>query len=73
MFSVFVPSGLGVREGVLIIMLAPIVSVQAAIVISLSSRLWFTATELTGVGVSWIFMRGVIPRKTELDTLAGTS
>lgn len=73
MFSVFVPSGLGVREGVLILMLAPIVSVEAAIVISFASRLWFTATELTGVGASWIFMRGVIPRKSELDTLAGTS
>jgi hypothetical protein len=50
-------------------MLAPIVSVEAAIVISLASRLWFTATELTGVGASWIFMREVIPPKTELDTL----
>jgi uncharacterized membrane protein YbhN (UPF0104 family) len=69
MLSVFVPSGLGVREGVLIVMLAPIVSVEAAIVISLASRLWFTATELTGVGASWIFMREVIPPKTELDTL----
>lgn len=73
MFSVFVPSGLGVREGVLILMLAPIVSVEAAIVISFASRLWFTATELTGVGASWIFMRGVMPRKSELDSLAGTS
>jgi hypothetical protein len=73
MFSVFVPSGLGVREGVLILMLAPIVSVEAAIVISFASRLWFTATELTGVGASWIFMRGLVPRKSELDTLAGTS
>ena len=73
MFSVFVPSGLGVREGVLILMLAPIVSVEAAIVISFASRLWFTATELTGVGASWIFMRGHVPRKSELDTLAGTS
>lgn len=73
MFSVFVPSGLGVREGVLILMLAPIVSVEAAIVISFASRLWYTATELTGVGASWIFMRGVIPQKSELDTLVGTS
>ena len=73
MFSVFVPSGLGVREGVLILMLAPIVSVEAAIVISFASRLWFTATELTGIGASWIFMRGLVPRKSELDTLAGTS
>jgi len=73
MFSVFVPSGLGVREGVLIVMLTPIVSVEAAIVISFASRLWFTATELTGIGASWIFMRGLVPRKSELDTLAGTS
>jgi hypothetical protein len=73
MFSVFVPSGLGVREGVLILMLAPIVSVEAAIVISFASRLWFTATELTGIAASWMFMRGLVPRKSELDTLAGTS
>ena len=72
MFSVFVPSGLGVREGVLILMLAPIVTVEAAIVISFASRLWFTATELTGVGASWIFMRRLVPRKSELDTLAST-
>ncbi|MGH8543084.1 MAG: lysylphosphatidylglycerol synthase domain-containing protein [Gammaproteobacteria bacterium] len=73
MFGVFVPSGLGVREGVLIFMLAPVVSVEAAIVVSFASRLWFTATELTGVGASWIFMRGLLPPKTELDTFAATS
>jgi hypothetical protein len=73
MLGVFVPSGLGVREGVLIFMLAPVLSVEAAIVISFASRLWFTATELTGIGASWIFMRGLISRQTELNTLADTS
>jgi uncharacterized membrane protein YbhN (UPF0104 family) len=52
MLSVFVPSGLGVREGILIFMLSQIMPVEVAIIISVSARLWFTATELVSIGVA---------------------
>lgn len=39
MLSVFVPSGLGVREGILIFMLSQIMPVEVAIIISVSAPL----------------------------------
>jgi uncharacterized membrane protein YbhN (UPF0104 family) len=50
MFSVFVPSGLGVREGILIFMLSQVIPLEAAIVVSVAARLWFTAVELLAIG-----------------------
>lgn len=50
MFSIFVPSGLGVREGVLIIMLSQVMPAEVAITASLGARLWFTLAELIAIG-----------------------
>ncbi|MEX2588152.1 MAG: lysylphosphatidylglycerol synthase domain-containing protein [Actinomycetota bacterium] len=50
MFSVFVPSGLGVREGVLIVMLSQVMPTEIAITASLGARLWFTLAELIAIG-----------------------
>jgi hypothetical protein len=45
-FAFFLPAGLGAREAVMIALLSQIVPSAAAIVISVSSRVWFTAAEL---------------------------
>jgi len=42
----FAPAGIGVREGLMGVLLADIMPAPAALVISLASRLWFTAVEL---------------------------
>lgn len=44
--AVFAPAGIGVREGLMGVLLADVMPAPAALVVSLASRLWFTAVEL---------------------------
>lgn len=44
--AVFAPAGIGVREGLMGVLLADVMPAPAALVVSLASRLWFTAIEL---------------------------
>jgi glycosyltransferase 2 family protein len=46
MISIFSPAGIGVRESLLILLLSYIFEIEIAIVIALTSRLWFTFGEL---------------------------
>ena len=46
MLAVFVPSGLGVREGILSFFLAQVMSTPLALVAALVARVWFTLVEL---------------------------
>jgi len=55
--AVFAPAGLGVREGVLLLGLQPIVGPGAAIVITGACRIWQTALELLMAGVGWWALR----------------
>ena len=55
--AVFAPAGLGVREGVLIMGLAPLVGPGSAIVISGACRVWQTLIELVMTGLAWIGLR----------------
>jgi hypothetical protein len=48
----FAPYGLGVREGLLTVLLSQYVPTPVAILISLASRLWLTANELLGLLIS---------------------
>lgn len=67
MFSVFVPSGLGVREGILMFMLSQVMPLETAIVISVAARLWFTAVELLGIGVVRVVTRFPIAWSARAD------
>ncbi|MFW6116211.1 MAG: lysylphosphatidylglycerol synthase domain-containing protein [bacterium] len=49
---IFVPYGLGVREGLLVILLRPFVPDEVAALMSLSSRVWTIFGELIGAGVA---------------------
>ena len=64
MLSVFVPSGLGVREGILIFMLSRVMPLEAAIVVSIAARLWFTAVELAAIGMTRVVTRSPISWST---------
>ncbi len=59
--AVFAPAGVGVREGVLMALLPQMIGTEAAIVVGLGSRLWFTAAELAcaGLGIA-ILGRGAL-------------
>lgn len=57
LLAIFVPGGLGVREGVLALFLAGLVGSGVAAALSFGQRLWFTAIELTFVAISVIFLR----------------
>jgi uncharacterized membrane protein YbhN (UPF0104 family) len=48
--SLLTPSGLGVREGVMVLLLAPILPAPVAAVVAIVARLWMVAGELLGVG-----------------------
>lgn len=57
LLAIFVPGGLGVREGILAVFLTSIVGPGVAVALSFGQRLWFTAVELTFVLISAIFLR----------------
>ncbi len=52
--TIAVPSGLGVREGMLSLLLSNYMPAAVAIIISLGSRVWITAVEL--LGITSVFM-----------------
>jgi uncharacterized membrane protein YbhN (UPF0104 family) len=54
MLAIVVPSGLGVREGLLVVFLSTLMPVPVAILVSLIARVWFTAVELAAAGVSYL-------------------
>ncbi|MGB3340963.1 MAG: lysylphosphatidylglycerol synthase domain-containing protein [bacterium] len=61
----FAPSGLGVREGVLTLMLSTIMPTPLAIAISFVSRVWITVFEVV------VFFIGLLIRRKEKEDNAG--
>lgn len=55
--SLLTPSGLGVREGVMVLLLAAIVPVPVAAVIAIVARIWMVVGELLGAGGIVLFER----------------
>lgn len=52
--AIFSPSGIGVREGILLMGLMVVMPEEYAMIIALVSRLWMTVSELVLVGVAFI-------------------
>jgi glycosyltransferase 2 family protein len=52
--SLLTPAGLGVREGVLVVALSPVLPAGPALVVALVSRLWMMAVELAGAAVAHV-------------------
>jgi uncharacterized membrane protein YbhN (UPF0104 family) len=55
--SLITPSGLGVREGALYLLLAPLVGGGVVTVAAIAMRLWVTLGELLAAGASLLFLR----------------
>jgi len=54
LIAVFAPSGLGVREGVLVYLLSFIMATPVAVIISILTRLWMTLIEIGLIGVIYL-------------------
>ena len=52
LIAIFVPGGLGVREGILATLMGNFFLLPVATAIALASRLWFTLAEIVCVGVA---------------------
>ena len=52
--AIFAPSGLGVREGILVLGLSFIIPKEYAVIISIVSRLWMTVSELSVIGLGFV-------------------
>jgi glycosyltransferase 2 family protein len=55
--ALLTPAGLGVREGVLVVALAPVLPAGPALVVALVSRVWMMLAELAGAGVAHLVAR----------------
>lgn len=66
--SLLTPAGLGVREGVLVVALAPLLPAGPALVVALVSRLWMMLFELLGVGVAWLAERALAGQRRSPST-----
>jgi glycosyltransferase 2 family protein len=68
--ALFAPAGIGVREGVLLVALRPLVGEGPAIVVAGLARLWQTALELVLAAVGWWLLRPSVPSDSkELESL----
>lgn len=59
--SMLTPSGLGVREGVLVLLLEPLLPAPLPVVIALAARIWMTLGELGAAGVVALSLRHTRP------------
>jgi glycosyltransferase 2 family protein len=57
LFAIFVPAGLGVREGVMLFTLSIIIPSAFAGIIALTSRIWLTLGEVFLFGLVYVFTR----------------
>src|SRR6266536_1314431 len=57
--SLLTPAGLGVREGVLVLALGPVLPAGPALVVALVSRLWMMVFELLGATVAYLLVRAL--------------
>jgi glycosyltransferase 2 family protein len=55
--ALLTPAGLGVREGVLVVALAPVLPAGPALVVALVSRVWMMLVELAGAAVAHFVAR----------------
>lgn len=61
--ALFAPSGLGVREGVLVYVLSAVMPSAVAVIVSVLTRLWMTFIEIGMIGV--VYLMGELRRRKE--------
>jgi uncharacterized membrane protein YbhN (UPF0104 family) len=70
LIAVFAPSGLGVREGVLVYLLSFMMATPVAVVISIVTRIWMTLIEIGLIGVIYLLeqLQKQQKKKTDVET-----
>jgi glycosyltransferase 2 family protein len=75
--ALFAPAGIGVREGMLVAGLAPLIGEGEAIVIAAFARIWQTTLELSLAGFGWWILRDSRSREAgispEVEGITATS
>ena len=66
--AVFAPSGLGVREGIMLLGLGLVMPKEYAVIISIISRLWQTVAELILIAIAFIVNKIMEFRKKKKKT-----
>jgi uncharacterized membrane protein YbhN (UPF0104 family) len=59
--ALLTPAGLGIREGVLVVALAPVLPAGPALVVALVSRVWMMLVELAGAALAHLLARRRAP------------
>ncbi len=57
LLAFFAPSGLGVREGILVYLLSSVMPASVAVILSILTRLWMTFIEIGLIGVVYLVDR----------------
>lgn len=52
--AIFAPSGIGVREGIMVLGLGLVMPSEYAVIISIVSRLWMSVSELVLIGIAFV-------------------
>jgi len=68
--ALFAPSGLGVREGIMVLLLQAVMPLEVAILTSILARLWTVIGDLVTLVITFIFNR--IPWKSSIQDFATT-
>jgi hypothetical protein len=66
--ALFAPAGIGVREGVLMAGLTPLIGTGPAIVISAVARVWGTVLEFIMIGLGWVGLRNLGSRNSSKES-----
>ncbi|GGK65138.1 membrane protein [Sphaerisporangium melleum] len=61
LLAVVVPAGIGIREGAMVLVLAPVLSAPQALVVAVASRLAFTLGDVVWAGAGFALARGHAP------------
>lgn len=63
--AIFAPSGIGVREGIMVLGLSLVMQEEYAVIISIVSRIWITVSELALIGIAFAVNKTVLKEKSE--------
>ncbi|MET8143606.1 lysylphosphatidylglycerol synthase transmembrane domain-containing protein [Sphaerisporangium sp. NPDC005288] len=70
LLTVIIPAGIGVREGAMVLVLAPVLDAPHALVIAVVSRLAFTFADVAWAGIGFVAARGQAPADSKAAVYA---
>ncbi|GII75424.1 membrane protein [Sphaerisporangium rufum] len=70
LLTVIVPAGIGVREGAMVLVLAPVLDTPRALVVAVVSRLAFTLADVLSAGAGYLLGRGQAPAESKAAVYA---